>query len=244
MKRGLPRSNNDEKDRQALAPSSSNPDLNYLANAGDSNRPIEGPGITQILRTNAVHAAGTLEGESSDYGMTAVLPIASHGSSREVPRGDVRIQIMNYGIASLPYGERHRLTQGDLVLPGNVSGNSETGHDLNARSASHATKMQDSTVPQSDQVDVDQNLPFPVKLHIILSDPRYQEYVEWAPHGRAWKVINPRGLESTVIPKFFRSEKYSSFMRQVRLVSLIVFGLSMRAILVDAVMFIPIGPSF
>jgi HSF-type DNA-binding len=57
---------------------------------------------------------------------------------------------------------------------------------------------------------------FPTKLYKILSDPQYQEYIVWLPHGRAWRVLKPKALEEDVIPKFFRSDRYASFMRQVR----------------------------
>ena len=65
-------------------------------------------------------------------------------------------------------------------------------------------------------MELDMNLPFPVKLHYILSNPKYQDCVAWLPHGRAWRVLKPKAFERRIIPKFFRSEKYASFMRQVR----------------------------
>ena len=58
---------------------------------------------------------------------------------------------------------------------------------------------------------------FPVKLYKILADPHYKDHITWLPHGRAWRVLKPKAFEEAVIPKFFRSERYASFMRQVRL---------------------------
>jgi hypothetical protein len=58
---------------------------------------------------------------------------------------------------------------------------------------------------------------FPTKLYKILSDPQYKEYIAWLPHGRAWRVLKPKQFEEKVIPKFFRSDRYASFMRQVSL---------------------------
>jgi hypothetical protein len=72
-------------------------------------------------------------------------------------------------------------------------------------------KPETANVPR----EIDMNLPFPVKLHYILSHPDYQQYVTWLPHGRAWRILKPKWFEETVIPKFFRSDKYASFMRQV-----------------------------
>lgn len=63
--------------------------------------------------------------------------------------------------------------------------------------------------------EVDMNLPFPIKLHYILSQPNYHDCISWLPHGRAWKVTNQKLFESKIIPRFFRSDKMASFMRQV-----------------------------
>lgn len=73
---------------------------------------------------------------------------------------------------------------------------------------------------------------FPSKLYKILADPQYAEYIAWLPHGRAWRVIKPKSLEEDVIPKFFRSDRYSSFMRQVRVVCPHVLLLLLPAIMI------------
>jgi len=67
----------------------------------------------------------------------------------------------------------------------------------------------------SSSYEVDMNLPFPIKLHYILSNPEFSDYITWLPHGRAWKVSDQKGFETYVIPKFFRSDRMASFMRQV-----------------------------
>ena len=56
---------------------------------------------------------------------------------------------------------------------------------------------------------------FPTKLYKILAEPAYHEYIAWLPHGRAWRVLKPKGLEDDIIPKYFRSDRLASFMRQV-----------------------------
>jgi hypothetical protein len=70
---------------------------------------------------------------------------------------------------------------------------------------------------EQDQIpeELDMTLPFPVKLHYIVSNPRFKEYIDWCPHGRAWRVLNQQAFERDVIPIFFRSAKFTSFMRQV-----------------------------
>ena len=57
--------------------------------------------------------------------------------------------------------------------------------------------------------------PFPVKLHKILSNPEFRDYIMWLPHGRSWRVLKPKAFEEKVIPLYFRHAKYASFMRQV-----------------------------
>jgi len=59
------------------------------------------------------------------------------------------------------------------------------------------------------------NSPFPVKLHSILSDSKWSNSITWLPHGKAWKIVNIALFEVEVLPRFFRSNKYQSFMRQV-----------------------------
>lgn len=58
---------------------------------------------------------------------------------------------------------------------------------------------------------------FPTKLHKILSTSDCNEYIDWLPHGRAFRILKAKGFEEHVLPRFFRSSRYASFMRQVRL---------------------------
>lgn len=139
-------------------------------------------------------------------------------SAGEAPMEDTRIQL-DLPIDSLPFGERHQIPQGILVGRHGAGGydvaTNDTLNVLKTKSPNSASQMPSASVPQSDQIGVDLNLTFPVKLHMILTNPQFQMYVQWAPHGRAWKVLNPKAFEMDVIPRFFRSDKYSSFMRQV-----------------------------
>ena len=55
---------------------------------------------------------------------------------------------------------------------------------------------------------------FPVKLHMILSNPEYEDIIAWLPHGRSWRIVQQKAFEEQVIPVFFRHGRYSSFARQ------------------------------
>ena len=57
--------------------------------------------------------------------------------------------------------------------------------------------------------------PFPIILHRILSDPRFNHIITWAPHGYAWKIVNKDLFSHEVVPKFFYLKRFKSFLRQV-----------------------------
>ena len=56
---------------------------------------------------------------------------------------------------------------------------------------------------------------FTTKLFQILSNPDYQNCISWLPHGRSWKVHEPKKFEKEIIPLYFRQSSYASFLRQV-----------------------------
>jgi len=57
---------------------------------------------------------------------------------------------------------------------------------------------------------------FPAKLFQILSNPEFSHIITWMPHGRSWRVLQPKVFSEVVSPKYFSHQsKYSSFMRQV-----------------------------
>ena len=56
---------------------------------------------------------------------------------------------------------------------------------------------------------------FPVKLHMILANPEFEDIIAWLPHGRSWRIIHQKAFEERVLPLYFRHGRYSSFARQV-----------------------------
>lgn len=56
---------------------------------------------------------------------------------------------------------------------------------------------------------------FPVKLHMILANPEFQDIIAWLPHGRSWRIVQQKAFEERVLPLYFRHGRYSSFARQV-----------------------------
>lgn len=55
---------------------------------------------------------------------------------------------------------------------------------------------------------------FYVQMHAILASKELSSIIEWLPHGRAWRILNPRIFEIHVLPKYFNHNKLSSFVRQ------------------------------
>ena len=42
---------------------------------------------------------------------------------------------------------------------------------------------------------------FPAKMHAILSNPELKDIIAWAPHGRSWRILQPRQFECYVLPR-------------------------------------------
>jgi HSF-type DNA-binding len=62
---------------------------------------------------------------------------------------------------------------------------------------------------------------FPQKLHLMLSDLEGEEggrdIASWLPHGRAFAIHKPKEFVKSVMPKYFRMSRFSSFQRQLNL---------------------------
>jgi len=57
---------------------------------------------------------------------------------------------------------------------------------------------------------------FPAKLFKILSNQEFSDIITWMPHGRSWRVLQPKVFSEVVSTKYFSHQsKYASFMRQV-----------------------------
>ena len=59
---------------------------------------------------------------------------------------------------------------------------------------------------------------FPWKLNRLLNDAEREgneDIVSWLPHGRAFKIHNPKEFERKLMKKYFRQSQFKSFTRQV-----------------------------
>ena len=54
---------------------------------------------------------------------------------------------------------------------------------------------------------------FPLKLHEILRNEAFHEYITWNPNGKSWRMLKPALFEKVVIPIYFRCvfSEFTSF---------------------------------
>ena len=78
-----------------------------------------------------------------------------------------------------------------------------------------------STVPRADRKRKGRSGTFPPKLLKMLLDLEQEEggseIASFLPHGRAFAIHKPRDFEKSVMPKYFRMSRFSSFQRQLNL---------------------------
>jgi hypothetical protein len=59
------------------------------------------------------------------------------------------------------------------------------------------------------------NSKLPAKLNHMLADPQNSHIISWMPHGRAWKILRPQEFTDRVLPRYFESVNYNSFVRLI-----------------------------
>jgi hypothetical protein len=60
---------------------------------------------------------------------------------------------------------------------------------------------------------------FPAKLRQLLDDSEMEgntHIVSWMPHGKAFRVHNPKEFAAKIVGRYFNHGQYRSFTRQVR----------------------------
>ena len=56
---------------------------------------------------------------------------------------------------------------------------------------------------------------FPQKLHLILSTDGHDDVISWLEDGKSWRVYDKQRFIDEVMPNYFESAKWKSFLRQV-----------------------------
>jgi hypothetical protein len=50
-----------------------------------------------------------------------------------------------------------------------------------------------------------------------LAEPQYKEYIAWSADGFCLEVINQRDFSRDILPQLFKTNQFSSFVRQLHL---------------------------
>ena len=58
---------------------------------------------------------------------------------------------------------------------------------------------------------------FLIKLHRILNDGDYSNYIQWSQDGLSFIIYNQNSFSKNVLPAFFNHNNYSSFVRQLNM---------------------------
>lgn len=56
---------------------------------------------------------------------------------------------------------------------------------------------------------------FTHKLFDMVSDPAYSHIIKWSNDGLSFEVIDPKGMETEILPKYFRHDRFASMVRQL-----------------------------
>jgi len=68
--------------------------------------------------------------------------------------------------------------------------------------------------PQDEEQDDNAKI-FPQRLMEVLSEESNHDCINWLPHGRAFIIVNRLKFANTVLPKYFKKTKWTSFTRKL-----------------------------
>mmetsp|Transcript_5597 Transcript_5597/g.8246 ORF Transcript_5597/g.8246 Transcript_5597/m.8246 type:complete len:379 (-) Transcript_5597:122-1258(-) len=69
--------------------------------------------------------------------------------------------------------------------------------------------------PPFSNPDAVKHQKLPIKLNALLDDPEMTHIIAWMPHGRAWRILNPKQFVKEVLTKYFDYCNYNSFVRLI-----------------------------
>lgn len=58
-------------------------------------------------------------------------------------------------------------------------------------------------------------VPFTIKLMKVLSDKKNAHIITWMPSGKSFNILKPKAFVADILPKHFKTAKYSSFTRKL-----------------------------
>jgi len=123
-------------------------------------------------------------------------------------------------------GSSIKISEGKREGSGGAGGLNNDGENMSSSSrvfkvkggatyTDYSMKLENSVSAILSAGEASRDPTFPVKLHQILSARDFEDIISWLPHGRSFRVLQPKAFEERVIPLFFRHGRYASFARQV-----------------------------
>lgn len=81
--------------------------------------------------------------------------------------------------------------------------------------ATNEENNKDTSIPSNPSPAFIRVQKLTIKLNAMLSNPELSNIITWMPHGRSWMILKPKNFVSTVMPYYFESANYNSFLRLV-----------------------------
>jgi HSF-type DNA-binding len=81
------------------------------------------------------------------------------------------------------------------------------------KALSTSSKIQGRTLQKT-------RVPFPQALYQLLHDATehgFNDVIQWQSHGRSFRVLDSKRFVAEVLPKYFKQNKFQSFLRQLAL---------------------------
>ena len=70
---------------------------------------------------------------------------------------------------------------------------------------------------QESNIRKDENPNFLLKLYQILETPEYKDIIHWSDNGKSFIVQNLHDFTENILPKYYKHNNYSSFVRQLNM---------------------------
>ena len=78
---------------------------------------------------------------------------------------------------------------------------------------------QNQTINNQQEVNIkkEENPNFLLKLYQILETPEYKDIIQWSDNGKSFIVKNLHDFTENILPKYYKHNNYSSFVRQLNM---------------------------
>lgn len=92
-----------------------------------------------------------------------------------------------------------------------ISSASPSVNDVN----DEAKKVDEGKQSEKTGTSNEKALTFPLKLMAILSNEEHAKIIAWLPHGKSFCIYNKKEFAESVLPRYFKKSKFTSFTRKL-----------------------------